>query len=99
MRLNGRSAWLALGLGVSLLCLLAVSVPALVWSVKGGRVTAAVAASFPELCSDWRDEIVTRPNLAGWFTRYDVIGIYGYTSSQVTVMTALGTPGLWPERV
>ena len=84
---TGRPLWLVTGLSITLLCVLLVSVPALTWSVKGRRVTAAVEASFPELCSDWRYELVTRPNPAGWFTTYDVICVFGSTTNQATVMT------------
>lgn len=82
-----RSLVLTLGLSLGLAGLLLVSVPGVVWVVKGRGVTAAVEASFPELCSDWRDKIVTRPNPAGWFTSYDVVCVYGYTTEPVTVMT------------
>lgn len=85
--LSKRPLWLVVGLGLGLLGLLLASLPAMVWWVKGDQVAAAVEASFPELCSDWRDEIVTRPSLAGWFTNYEVICVYGSTPTQVTVMT------------
>ena len=82
-----RPLWLVVGLSALALCLLLASVPALVWFTKGRGVTAAVDASFPELCNDWRDKMVTRPSLTGWFTNYDVVCVFGYTTNQVTVMT------------
>ncbi len=82
-----RATWLVAGLSVMLLCLLLAALPIGVWLVKGRGVTAAVKASFPELCSDWRDKIVTRPSPTGWFTNYDVVCVYGYTTDQPTVMT------------
>lgn len=82
-----RSLILTLGLSLLLVCLLLVSVPSVMWAVKGRGVTAAVEASFPDLCTDRRDKIVTRPNPAGWFTSYDVVCVYGYTTDPAIVMT------------
>jgi hypothetical protein len=95
--------WLTLGLSMALVCLLLATLPVLVWFVKGQRVAAAVEASFPELCSEWRDKIVTHPSPVGWFTHYDVVCVYGYTPDRpvvmtVNVLTCEARPALtWPR--
>jgi hypothetical protein len=39
---------------------------------SGPRVVAAVHASYPDLCNEWRDKLVASPSALGWFMSWDV---------------------------
>jgi hypothetical protein len=53
------------------LCLM-LSIPIFSLARSGSRVEAAVRASFPEFCSEWRDKIVVKPSPVGAFTTWNV---------------------------
>lgn len=78
-RPDSRTLWLTVGLSLALMCLLLASLPGLVWYLKGRGVVAAVEASFPDICGEWRDKLVARPSPAGLFTTYDVSCVQGFT--------------------
>ena len=51
---------------------LGLAIPLYNLSRRGANVEAAVHASFPEFCSEWRDKVVARPHPLGLFTTWNV---------------------------
>ena len=81
----------------ALACAATVGPPIVGLSHSGPRVLAAVKAGYPELCSEWRDELVAHPNPASWYTSWDVECISGYTGSVYPVMTVNLVTCQWHE--
>jgi hypothetical protein len=54
---------------------------------RAARVEAAVRASFPGFCSEWRDTLVVTPNRFAAPTVWDVTCIGGLTAGRVTAMS------------
>jgi hypothetical protein len=54
---------------------------------RSHNIEAAVRASFPNLCNEWRDTLAIRPNPTGWFATYDVTCVHGYTDDTTPMLT------------
>lgn len=68
------------------LCLiLAVPLPYLL--DEGHRVAAAVRATYPEMCHEWRDTLLVSPSPLGWFTTWDVTCASGFSGGRGRLLT------------
>lgn len=72
---------------------LGLAIPLYNLSRRGAGVEAAVHASFPEYCNEWRDKVVVSPHPLGLFTTWNVGCALGYfpgpatTAMTVNVLT------------
>jgi len=72
---------------------LGLAIPLYNLSRRGAGVEAAVHASFPEYCNEWRDKVVVSPHPLGLFTTWNVGCASGYfpgpatTAMTVNVLT------------
>jgi hypothetical protein len=57
---------------------LVLTIPLYSLAQKGASVKAAVRASFPDFCNEWRDKIVVMPSPLGFFTTWTVSCQSGY---------------------
>ena len=68
-------------------CLSAALAPLARLAQSGPRVVAVVHASYPDLCSEWRDKLVASPSTLGWYMSWDVSCVSGMWVFTYPVMT------------
>jgi hypothetical protein len=64
---------------------------------SGPRVVAAVQAGYPELCHEYRDQLVASPSPASGFTSWDVSCVSGATIATDRIMTVNVVTCTWRE--
>jgi len=73
--------------GLLLVACLGLAIPLYSLSRRGANVEAAVQASFPAFCSEWRDSIRVSPSPYGLFTAWDVSCESGFLGLKTTPWT------------